>query len=331
MVVKFELPSAVVFVALSVSSMMAFSSGCTAQVNDTGPDSSADSSDTAGETGDPSVVWANLRIETAVTLNGVTADGESLYVAGTEGKLWKYTSLSEWSEIAVEVDDEDLKAIWSGGSGTGFIAVGSAGYIVDFNGTTLDVIDEGTSNFLDVTGIARNNVFAVSWGGPWHFDGKTWTNEVLPDANRLNALWCSADTVFGVGEDGAIEFRVGEKWASQLSPTTKPLHDVSGTSDSDVWAVGEEGTIIHWDGTYWADETPLNDEDKPYPTFWAVWAASPVSVFAVGNNGVALHYNGTDWTELPTGVDNVLYAIYGVSEDNVWATGNKGSVLHYGG
>ena len=58
---------------------------------------------------------------------------------------------------------------------------------------------------------------------------------------------------------------------------------VPGTGLTDVWALGEAGTVLHWNGVAWATvpsgtATNLN----------AVWSSGPGSVFAVGEKGAIL-------------------------------------------
>jgi len=61
------------------------------------------------------------------------------------------------------------------------------------------------------------------------------------------------------------------------------LFDVWGTSSSDVFAVGSEGTILHYDGTQWS-EMPSGTRD------WltSVWGTSSGDVVVVGGTGTIL-------------------------------------------
>ena len=56
---------------------------------------------------------------------------------------------------------------------------------------------------------------------------------------------------------------------------------------ADVWAVGQGGSIIHWDGGAWsAVNSPSTSE------LYGVWGSGPNDVWAVGENHVVLHYDG---------------------------------------
>ncbi|GEM_PF-2292529 len=75
-----------------------------------------------------------------------------------------------------------------------------------------------------------------------------------------------------VGDNGTILGWDGATWAAVTSPTTRDLYDVYCTSATDCNAVGERGTIIHWDGANWTNR-PSN---VPSDFF-----GRPVDLFAV--------------------------------------------------
>ena len=62
------------------------------------------------------------------------------------------------------------------------------------------------------------------------------------------------------------------------TPSANILHGVGGTSGADVGAVGEAGTILHFDGGAWST--------VPSPTsnnVYGVWASGPCDVWAIGD------------------------------------------------
>ena len=62
------------------------------------------------------------------------------------------------------------------------------------------------------------------------------------------------------------------------------LFAVSGTTASDVYAVGQQGTILHYDGTQWSLVPPSMTPAQADLT--AVSASAPaVDVFAVTTSG----------------------------------------------
>jgi hypothetical protein len=115
-------------------------------------------------------------------------------------------------------------------------------------------------------------------------------------------------------------------WAIQTSGTTWTLNGVWGTSSTDVFAVGENGTILHYNGAIWDSMdsgvlVALND----------VWGSSSTDVFAVGQNGVICHYDGTGWGEMSSGTNRHLRGVWGTASDNVYAVGYSGTILNYDG
>src|SRR5262249_21587439 len=72
----------------------------------------------------------------------------------------------------------------------------------------------------------------------------------------------------------------GTAWSITASPMSAVLRDVWGTTASNVWAVGDQGTLAHFDGTRW---TKVGDGDPTASTnrYYGVWGTSPDDVWAV--------------------------------------------------
>ncbi|MBL1215673.1 MAG: hypothetical protein HND52_20065, partial [Ignavibacteriae bacterium] len=79
--------------------------------------------------------------------------------------------------------------------------------------------------------------------------------------------------------------------------TVYPLRAVWGSSPEDVWAVGDKGTTIHWDGVEWTKiigGTPYNQSD-----IWGINSHSIFTVvFSLSNNSQLIHYDGNVWNNL---------------------------------
>jgi len=68
-------------------------------------------------------------------------------------------------------------------------------------------------------------------------------------ANDLRGVWGSGPNDVGaVGDGGTIVHYDGSSWQRVGSGTVARMLGVSGTSADDVWFVGENGTVIHYDG-----------------------------------------------------------------------------------
>lgn len=113
-------------------------------------------------------------------------------------------------------------------------------------------------------------------------------------------------------------------WTKVKTPTTETLRGLWGSSSGKLWAVGQKGAIIYYDGTRWlAVTSPVNAELR------AVWGSGPSDVWAVGAGGVIIHYDGSGWKKATSPVTTELDGVWGTSSSNAWAVGHQGVILHY--
>ena len=75
------------------------------------------------------------------------------------------------------------------------------------------------------------------------------------------------------------------KFLMVLTGSLSALYGVWGTAANDVWAVGQGGTILHWDGARWSTIPSGTTE-----TLRSIWGSSPTDIWAVGERGTAVHY-----------------------------------------
>ena len=114
-------------------------------------------------------------------------------------------------------------------------------------------------------------------------------------------------------------------WSPITSGTTQTLYGIWGSSESDVFAVGNSGTILHYDGSVWAPMTSGTTTQLN-----GIWGSSGSDVFAVGNSGTILHYDGSVWSSMTSGTTQALRGIWGSSGSDVFAGGGR-TILHYSG
>ncbi len=115
------------------------------------------------------------------------------------------------------------------------------------------------------------------------------------------------------------------EWKDQSFDTDLDVRDIWGSSASDVYAVGDNGTIYHYDGNSWTLVVVGRERLN------SVWCKSPQDVYAVGDNGTIYHYDGNSWTSMNSGTDQNLNAVYGGSPTNLIAVGDNGTILYYNG
>ena len=180
-----------------------------------------------------------------------------------------------------------------------------------------------------------------------HWDGKTWTAFPVPmppfvtgAVGQLNGVKDVSPTdAWAVGYagtpgvallehwDGTAWNRLGAPSLGSLTGTNYALNGISGTSATDLWAVGAaagQGVILHYNGTKWARVPSPSDGDT---YLQGVVATSATNAWAVGENASGLlvqHWNGKSWTTAynalaATGLEGS--AVAASSSTNAWAVG----------
>jgi hypothetical protein len=66
---------------------------------------------------------------------------------------------------------------------------------------------------------------------------------------------------------------------------TVDLYAVWGSATNDVFAMGDSGTILHWDGMQW------NGVNSGTTSFLiSAWGSAPLNIWAVGQGGALIHH-----------------------------------------
>jgi hypothetical protein len=169
-------------------------------------------------------------------------------------------------------------------------------------------------------------------------------------ANRTcsaGACTAIADDIWAVGATGGatptsviIHWTKAAGWELQLSQGfSDSLHGVWGTDPANVWAVGSNGLILHFDGMRWTQVTSPTTQRLA-----AIWGSSRSDVWAVGydaaqQRGLVIRYDGNAWVERGSisAWDNLtLTSICGTGPRDIWLVGapNSGSngskIFHFG-
>jgi len=123
--------------------------------------------------------------------------------------------------------------------------------------------------------------------------------------------------------------------SSPVLSVNQPLFSVSGTSGTDVFAVGvkratDVSNIVHYNGTAWAPQASPTVADPTNPMLRGVWAATPSDVYAVGERGWVVHFDGSVWSAQPSNVTNNLTAVWSTGKD-AFAVGEFGTIIHNDG
>ncbi len=178
-------------------------------------------------------------------------------------------------------------------------------------------------------GIIEGGVVSSTDGFVLHFDGCTWSKSPLPSAEPgLNAIWgADANNIWAVGQHGIAVNWDGKYWSNAPVGADISLKSVSGSSASDVWTTGG----FHWDGLRWtqAPGGALTHD---------VWAVSPTNAWATAGLTATFQipdvarWDGHTWNTTqvldPTMTGFSIFAIWG-GVDTAWAVGEGEMILHY--
>jgi photosystem II stability/assembly factor-like uncharacterized protein len=117
-------------------------------------------------------------------------------------------------------------------------------------------------------------------------------------------------------EEGVLRW-LQEEGSVSAAPLTA-VRAMWGASTRDVFAVGLQGRILHFDGARW-----VNQPSGTSVHLLGVWGTSRSDVYAVGDSGTVLHYDGNRWTRLQGGVpERYLKAMWGRG-DTLYIAGHQ--------
>ena len=118
---------------------------------------------------------------------------------------------------------------------------------------------------------------------------------------------------------------------AMASPTTKDLTAVWGSAADDVFAVGEDGIIVHYDGAAWS---VVDHGVAGVGNLHAVAGAASDRVWATGANRKMLHFDGSEWWsqntpfEPPEG-SGAYRGLCVIDENDAYAVGEDETIIVY--
>jgi len=236
-----------------------------------------------------------------------------------------------------------VSAMWLGGifSGPGSGAKGAATWLPDASEDIgpLYGIASVASNDVWAVGSTRNSpmrALALHWNGvDWR--GRFPLTDGAYDAGFRGVAALSSSDVWAVGlarlsvtETGPLLAHWdGVSWAVQTSAdlhlTAGSLEAVDAMAPDNVWAVGQRGLVLHWDGKGWQQVLLPGSSSSAW--LYGVDAISSDDVWVTGV-GHILHWDGVLWTDTAPSfysdsyADVTYKAINMLSDHDGWAIGS---------
>jgi len=291
-----------------------------------------------------STVWADV---------WATSDDHAVAV-GVVGAVATYDEPNDqWNSVDVGTT-KDLNAVWASDPGNVW-AVGNDGTMLHWDGEDwTPITDLNVSRHIhEVWGTpAGDSVFILTEVlGPYellfgrvyvsHQSGGTWSffqqlgpanqPQSLVDARAMHGtssgnIWVGGNNSAGGANAARIARWNGASWedktpAPDINFNPGSINDIWVVSDQEVWAVGQNNTVIHTTngGEDWEDMTPFDGLVQVQ----AVWAPSPNFVWVASSSGDIRYYDGHEWIEVVPGigVGVPFRAIHGSSPGDAWIVG----------
>ena len=109
---------------------------------------------------------------------------------------------------------------------------------------------------------------------------------------------------------------------------SNPLYAIFGWSATDVYAAGDAGTVLRFDGTNWS---PAGVGSSALLA--GIWASAASNVIAVGvqSNSAAAYRYTTAWQSMNVGVSLELTSVWGPAPTDLYVSGAAGTILRFDG
>jgi hypothetical protein len=229
------------------------------------------------------VAWAEVVVASDPPLYGVWGFATDDYWAvggdGTQAEIWHWNGVA-WTQN--HAPDQDTRIIYCvhGNSASNVYCAGGGSFIADYHGAAWTV-----------------HAISPDMEG-WHFYG-TWVS------GTPNAYVCGGDQAWwgASGGNGVILVEAppaGDIWQAFSLPQGCPtLRAMWGFADNDIWAVGDQGWILRYNGFNWTQVAEPAACGGNYD-YRGVFGCYPYSVWAIGTSGtgdnVIIHWDGVAWT-----------------------------------
>ncbi len=183
-----------------------------------------------------------------------------------DGTTWKQIDSKIVNSQAIPLDsilfyNTPYKAIW-GTSSSNLYLVGGKGRVIYWNGSKASIIydynDPNDFSFSDINGTSTNNIWATGQKKSafanlvFHYDGSLWRQD-----NSVPFYQEVSTTVFtptyGQSIFGGVEVSIKkfDRWYNMIYPIGYVIGKIRGKSINDFFAVGDWGTVVHFNGLTW--------------------------------------------------------------------------------
>jgi hypothetical protein len=247
------------------------------------------------------IVWAEDAQEDAPPFYGVWGFTANDYwaVGGDVGgppEVW-HNPLGMWAQNCQPDQTERVLYCVHGNLPTNIYAAGQTGLITSYNGVAWTVhppaVEHPETNWYGTWTSAVGVPYICGGDGLWDTAGPA--GAIITETPPGSAFWQDFPLPFGC----------------------LTLRAMWGFSDTDIWAVGDEGWILHYNGVAWL-QVPEPAELETGYNYRGVFGCWPWGVWAIGTDhagtNVIIFWDGANWTvqDGPDVGEGDLYGLKGV-------------------
>ena len=189
----------------------------------------------------------------------------------------------------------------------------------------LDELRQHTDGVLWAATIAGDNMYvAGDEGAVFRYDQEQWVREAFPSELPIHALCQREDRLFSVGWLGQICERLDGSWhavqggENASGRINLPLFDIEADDNGSLWAVGDQGRIVQFDGEHW-----LEHDSGTQANLRSVLPLPDGRVLAGGSGGTVLLLKNGTWSLLETGTGCPITSMASLGDDTVIAVGGE--------
>ena len=234
--------------------------------------------------------WSVTIDPSQVSMRAVVPDNGSFWVGGESGRVIVSSDLMNWPAASVS----PVGSIYGGALlAAGVPLFGGENAIASYDAVndkwltetnSVDGIVTGLWLAPDGTGYASldsNNADSAWTRDPMMV---SWSSLLANTAGNMGSVWSVGRDIYLVGDLGAIQHFTGGAWHDESVGGSDDLNCVWASGPTDIWVVGDSGTLYrsHGDGG-WSIQ-PTNTSVALY----GVWGFGPGDVYVVGANGTII-------------------------------------------
>ena len=232
-----------------------------------------------------------------------------------------------------------LSAVHAAADGSTLVAVGDGGAVLRQNpdGKWLAESTGGnTVNWRGAWAVGTGQVWAVGEKGQaLKLSGGTWTPTSIPKATKnLNAVTASpTGRLFTCGDGGYLGATTSGTWEATLAndPQSRSLFGMWAQSDTEAWAIGDAGVLMHYVGKKWNLEE-IAGTYMTIASFRSMWGLpvkkgeTPFAI-AVGLAGAGVTLKDGKWQDFRAETVADLLSIAPKADGGFYACGQDGLLL----